>query len=182
MLRCGIEEDNEALMAWFIGGLNKEIQTIHRRVKLTLLSLATSRPRDDAPYSSNFPSPFYPLFPRSNRLPQVKIAHRKTPSIAANSSHCRRLREQEALVPSPFSSPLLCASSQTISSSSLSAFRQIKVDRTCRRLEIPPSVSRRRRRQRPDSSTKRATSLSLSAPRRPLHHLREHLQRRRRLF
>jgi hypothetical protein len=24
MLRCGIEEDNEALMAGFVGGLNKE--------------------------------------------------------------------------------------------------------------------------------------------------------------
>jgi hypothetical protein len=28
MLRCGIEEDNEALMARFVGRLNKEIQTI----------------------------------------------------------------------------------------------------------------------------------------------------------
>jgi hypothetical protein len=25
MLHCGIEEDNEALMARFVGGLNKEI-------------------------------------------------------------------------------------------------------------------------------------------------------------
>jgi hypothetical protein len=30
MLCCGIEEDNEALMAHFVGGLNKEIQTILR--------------------------------------------------------------------------------------------------------------------------------------------------------
>jgi hypothetical protein len=30
MLRCGIEEDNEALMERFLGGLNKEIQTILR--------------------------------------------------------------------------------------------------------------------------------------------------------
>jgi hypothetical protein len=30
MLRCGIEEDNEALVAWFIGRSNKEIQTILR--------------------------------------------------------------------------------------------------------------------------------------------------------
>jgi hypothetical protein len=30
MLRCGIEEDNEALMARFVGRLNKEIQTILR--------------------------------------------------------------------------------------------------------------------------------------------------------
>jgi hypothetical protein len=30
MLHCGIEEDNEALMARFVGGLNKEIQTIIR--------------------------------------------------------------------------------------------------------------------------------------------------------
>jgi hypothetical protein len=30
MLCCGIEEDNEALMARFVGGLNKEIQTILR--------------------------------------------------------------------------------------------------------------------------------------------------------
>jgi hypothetical protein len=30
MLHCGIEEDNEALMARFIGRLNKEIQTILR--------------------------------------------------------------------------------------------------------------------------------------------------------
>jgi hypothetical protein len=30
MLHCGIEEDNEALMVRFVGGLNKEIQTILR--------------------------------------------------------------------------------------------------------------------------------------------------------
>ena len=28
MIRCGIVEDNEAMLAHFMGGLNKEIQTI----------------------------------------------------------------------------------------------------------------------------------------------------------
>ena len=28
MIRCGIVEDNEAMLARFMGGLNKEIQTI----------------------------------------------------------------------------------------------------------------------------------------------------------
>ena len=28
MIRCGIVEDNEAILACFMGGLNKEIQTI----------------------------------------------------------------------------------------------------------------------------------------------------------
>ena len=28
MIRCGIVEDNEAMLAYFMGGLNKEIQTI----------------------------------------------------------------------------------------------------------------------------------------------------------
>ena len=28
MIRCGIVEDNEAMLAHFIGGLNREIQTI----------------------------------------------------------------------------------------------------------------------------------------------------------
>jgi hypothetical protein len=125
-------------------------------------------------------SPVSPSFPRLRRRQAAQIPRRKAPSTAAKSIPSRRISEPEPLIPCPFSLPLFCAPIETVSWFKLQQFEHCLASRRSPpRGAIPAASTHHHWTQ---SSTQRTPSSSPrpDAPRRPLHHLREHLQRRRR--